>query len=268
MKKLLPLLLLTPISANAECTPTPDCADMGYTETSCSGSFVRCPFDTSKLFCTPCDSSFQYTCDATNEYGDGASCNNKYQACCNTDCTVGALYYSDGTCSSCLKSTIMPVGVVIKDNEIIMNTQQVTMPWGGYGTDISSLSNNYSASDARSNYSGSQNTTSIVNQFGANANISQYAGVYCYNYTPTGLENSKGSWYLPAAGELYDYVFQNYNTISKTFINKLNWSSFDYYLWSSSEGHEACAWVVHMSNGTTTTPDKNHIHSTICLLKI
>ena len=37
------------------CTPTPDCATMGYnkTEEQCVGlSVVRCPYDINKLFCT------------------------------------------------------------------------------------------------------------------------------------------------------------------------------------------------------------------------
>ena len=38
-------------TTHAECTSAPDCASIGYIETSCEGEFVRCPFDTSKLFC-------------------------------------------------------------------------------------------------------------------------------------------------------------------------------------------------------------------------
>ena len=64
-------------TANAECVPTPDCASIGYTATSCDGGFVRCPFDTSKLFCIPCDSTYKYTCSGTGySGGEGSSCNN------------------------------------------------------------------------------------------------------------------------------------------------------------------------------------------------
>ena len=106
------MISLFSFNAHATCTPTPDCADMGYTETSCDGKFVRCPFDTSKLFCTPCDSKFQYTC--SGDYivsGEGNSCGNKYISCecvfgatfsngdciCDTSCSVGNIYYSDKT---------------------------------------------------------------------------------------------------------------------------------------------------------------------------
>ena len=66
----------------AACTPTPDCASIGYTETSCEGDFVRCPFDISKLYCIPCDSSFKYDCTGANITGGvGTPCNGKYMSC-------------------------------------------------------------------------------------------------------------------------------------------------------------------------------------------
>ena len=47
-------------AVHAECTPAPDCASIGYTETSCETTSLKCPFDTSKLYCLPCDTSFKY----------------------------------------------------------------------------------------------------------------------------------------------------------------------------------------------------------------
>ena len=57
------VLGLIPISAYAECVPVPDCASIGYTETSCDGDSLKCPFDNTKLKCFPCDSSFRYACN-------------------------------------------------------------------------------------------------------------------------------------------------------------------------------------------------------------
>ena len=56
-------------TVKAECVPTPDCAELGYTATSCEGKFVRCPFDISILFCLPCDSSYHYSCNGTGQKG-------------------------------------------------------------------------------------------------------------------------------------------------------------------------------------------------------
>ena len=70
---------LVPFNVYGECTPTPDCVSIGYTETSCEGDSLKCPFDTSKLYCVPCDSSFKYTCDGENVANAvGVSCGGKY----------------------------------------------------------------------------------------------------------------------------------------------------------------------------------------------
>ncbi len=105
---------LVPFNVYAECTPTPDCADMGYTETSCSGKFVRCPFDTSKLFCAPCDSSFKYDCNGVGQIGVGNSCNGKYVSCsCLEDYEL-----SDGICvvSCAYANTSLPNGCATADS--------------------------------------------------------------------------------------------------------------------------------------------------------
>ena len=137
--------ILFPFSAYATCTPTPDCASIGYTQTSCETKSVKCPFDTSKLFCIPCDSSFQYDCVGANiASGVGDSCGGKYMSCncsstdyifsngsclCDTACKVGAIYYSDNTCSACLHNDKTPVGVVVKDNELIMSKIIEAISW-------------------------------------------------------------------------------------------------------------------------------------------
>lgn len=33
------------------CTATPDCNSLGYTQTTCEGGGIRCPFDAGKMFC-------------------------------------------------------------------------------------------------------------------------------------------------------------------------------------------------------------------------
>ena len=122
-------------TVKAECVPTPDCTELGYTATSCEGKFVCCPFDMSKLFCIPCDSKYKYDCQGSNYTGGiGSTCKNKYIDCscvigaikndgnciCNNQCSVGAIYYSDGTCSDCVFNDKQAIGVIIKDNDIAM----------------------------------------------------------------------------------------------------------------------------------------------------
>jgi len=101
-------------TAYAECTPAPDCVSIGYTETSCEGKFVRCPFDISKLFCLPCDSSYKYACSETGEIGSGTACNGKYIEC---ECTDG-YELVDGACvvSCAYTLTALPTGCSATDS--------------------------------------------------------------------------------------------------------------------------------------------------------
>ena len=277
------LSLLFPFSTHATCTPTPDCADMGYTETSCSGSFVRCPFDTSKLFCAPCDSKFQYLC--SGDYitaGAGSSCDNKYVSCecvagatfsngncmCDTSCKVGNIYYSDTSCSSCLENNKTPVGVVVKDNEIIMSIEIQYQLWSSGYKDIPNLPNYATANDALNDFSGKSNTATIVAYYGANADTSTNAGVYCYNYAPSSLSSSKNSWYLPAVGELYNYYTQNYSKINPT-LNLLNANTAYKYFWSSSEYVDYAAWAtIVQGEHTAWTHKHDYKHCVTCFLSI
>ena len=138
--------------AHAECTPAPDCASIGYTETSCETISLKCPFDTSKLKCFPCDSTFRYTCSGDNITGGvGSTCNGKYASCeCSggyiwsgnacedkPDCTVGMIYYSDKSCSSNYDSSKTAIGVVVKYNELIMTQRLGSMYWSNAYVDTS-----------------------------------------------------------------------------------------------------------------------------------
>ena len=255
---------LIPFNVYGECTPTPDCADMGYTETSCSGKFVRCPFDTSKLFCAPCDSKFQYTCSGDNiTGGTGSACNGKYVSCecsstdyvfsngaciCDPSCKVGAIYYSDGSCSSCVDTTKTAIGVVVKENELVAAMNVPDMTWGILDNDISSLPNISSATEAKNDYNGRANTGLIVVEHN-NAGLTQEnsAAIYCNSYSTTGTNS--GDWYLPAAGEVYDNLYHNYNIIKSSW-DKLDVVIIDRWFWSSSEQDNGKVWDISMLDGT------------------
>lgn len=52
-----------------DCTPVPDCASLGYTksESDCSGTTsIKCPFDTSKVFCQKQTTTSTYPCSSGN----------------------------------------------------------------------------------------------------------------------------------------------------------------------------------------------------------
>ncbi|MBQ8436128.1 MAG: hypothetical protein IJX20_00605 [Alphaproteobacteria bacterium] len=263
--------------AHAECTPAPDCASIGYTETSCNGGFVRCPFDTSKLFCIPCDSSFKYDCSGDNMTGGvGDTCGGKYASCecsrggefnngtCPRSCTVGMIYYSDKSCSSTYDSSKTAIGVVIKDNELIISQKKSsTMYWSNAYTDTS-LTNYTSSTDAKTDFNGKSNTAVIVAAHPSET-TSNNAAIYCNTYSTAGT--SAGDWYLPAAGELYSYVYGNYSAINAT-MTTLGWSFGSIYLWSSSESDIYNAWYVHSYSGSVIDDVKHNLTSVSCLLAL
>ena len=106
-------------TVKAECVPTQDCASIGYTETSCETQAVKCPFDTSKLFCLPCDSSYQYSCNGTGQKGKGTACNGKYIEC---ECSNG-YDLVDGACivSCSYNLTSLPTGCSAVSDSCIKN---------------------------------------------------------------------------------------------------------------------------------------------------
>ena len=256
-------LSLIPQTINAQCVATQDCATLGYTETSCSGgSGVKCPFG-NKWACFKSESEF------CNEYGFTLSCtdankacNGKYNICkCatnftwNTDtksceantanCVIGALYYSDGTCSQDKLSSKTLLGVVIYEksasqNGWIMTVKPVktNIAWDTgsyYSTGITDKAVSASCT----------NTQKLV------AKGSRFAAATAANnYKPTGTPSGK-KWCLPS----YDLLNNLNNSVNFAKVNagittaggtKLGYGgqpSYSYeHVWSSSEYSGSYAW--------------------------
>ena len=277
-------------NAHSACTPTPDCASIGYTETSCEGASLKCPFDISKMKCMPCDSSYRYTCSGDNiTGGEGNTCNGKYASCTcasgfsfengeckcpasitTTSCSVGTIYYPDGKCSNDYVACLNPGGGVVKDNALVMSWRKSsTMTWGTYGTDVDTLTNITSTANAKADYNGKDNTALLVAfQTAEGLTSSNSAAIYCNELAQTGMESTKGQWYLPAAGELYSYVYGNYNTLLNIYKTHLGYSSFSYWFWSSSEYDSNHAWGVYSYFDGMSYDDKSNFNSVSCFLAI
>ncbi len=84
-------LSFIPLTVNAQCVATQDCATLGYTETSCNGGKgVKCPFG-NKWFCFETENEFKtrlcselgftLDCFGENQTGSNYSCNGKYNYC-------------------------------------------------------------------------------------------------------------------------------------------------------------------------------------------
>lgn len=75
-----------------------DCSALGYTKTEsyCDGDIIRCPFDTSKVFCKEKEIDVTIPCT-----------------------TIGAIYNNDKTCTSLIVTGKTPVGIIYGDGQII-----------------------------------------------------------------------------------------------------------------------------------------------------
>ena len=252
----------------AQCVATQDCATLGYTETSCSGgNGVKCPFG-NKWACFKSESEiknqlcselgFTLSCTGTGySGGSGKACNGKYSECtcaagytwnnssqkCEYDCVIGALYYSDGTCSNSKVSGKTLLGVVIYEKSASQNGWIMTVKpvKTGIAWDTGSY---YSTGITYKEVSAScLNTKKLV------ANGSRFAAANAANnYKPTGTPSGK-SWCLPS----YDLLNNLNNSTNLAKVNagittaggkKIGFGTSSSYenVWSSSEDDRYCAW--------------------------
>ena len=118
------------------------------------------------------------------------------------------------------------------------------MPWGQQ-VDISGLTNYATGDEAKTDFNGWANTQAIM-EYVSDKTINpipsgQTNGVFqaamvCQRYNPDG--GSAGQWYLPAAGELCNYVGVNKNALNTALQTygglKVDYSNSKYY-WCSNE---------------------------------
>ena len=258
-------LSLIPNLTFAQCVATQDCATLGYTETSCSGgNGVKCPFG-NKWACFKSDSEFcnEYgftlSCTGTNQTGGaGKACNGKYNICkcaanltwnadtksceANTaNCVIGALYYSDGTCSQDKINSKTLLGVVIYEKSASQNGWIMTVKpvktgiaWGVYGTTTGITNKAVSASCTNT-----QKLVALGSRFAA--------ATAANNYKPTGTPSGK-SWCLPSYDLLnnlnnsvnFAKVNAGITTAGGTILGNVYNGSED--IWSSSEYSRGNAW--------------------------
>ena len=269
-------LSFIPQTINAQCVATQDCATLGYTETSCSGgSGVKCPFG-NKWACFKSESEYEQefcekygftqTCTG-GQIGVGKPCNEKYTECtcpsgyiwndsyqkCEYDtqsnCVIGALYYSDGTCSQDKLSSKTLLGVVIYEKSAsqmgwIMTVKpiQTGIAWDTgsyYSTGITDKAVSASCTNT-------QKLVALGSRFAA-ANAAN-------NYKPTDTPNGK-SWCLPSHDLLnnlnnstnFTKVNASITTAGGTILGNVSkiGSYYNEYVLSSSESSSYGAWTIY-----------------------
>ena len=266
-------LPMTTMAQSINCTPSPDCASLGYTESSCpDGAGVKCPWGNT-WFCTEekCDTSYQYTCSGTGYAGgSGDECGGKYKSCtcasgyewnqengtceepkpewgkCNgsaKNCNIGDILYSDGTCSPQNISDKTPIAVVVYKSADGNCAQAMALNsignyiWSSEYVDIPNLTNFGSDSTASQDLASCENTEVIT---ATGTNYTYPAAWAAHEYKTVGT--NAGDWCLPAAG-IMTSIKNNMSAINAGFVlaggDQLGTSS---YLWSSSEHRDSDAW--------------------------
>ena len=231
-------------SAAAQTCVANNCAALGFTKSAdnCEGDIIRCPFDTSKVFCKKAPKP-------------------------------GDILYSDGTISNSVIASKTPVGIVAYVNgstRFAVSLTEVSKTWSNKYENVSCLTNYNSSSTAMTDMNGKTNTMCLVNY---SSSHSYPAAEYCNTFSA--VSNGKGSsgWYLPAAGELYSMSF-SYGAINLGLqkLSKTKISSS--YYWSSSETNYVYAgdfvsnaWDVRPSDGGMSAyGDKRSSHPVRCVL--
>ena len=277
-------LSLIPQTINAQCVATQDCATLGYTETSCSGgSGVKCPFG-NKWACFKSESEIKnqlctelgYTQTCTGgQIGVGKACNGKYTECScafgyiwndssqkcedgTANCVIGALYYSDGTCSQDKLSSKTLLGVVIYEKSASQNGWIMTVK--PVATGIAWDTGSYYSTGIKDKAV----STSCTNTQKLVAKGSRFAAANAANnYTPTGTPNGK-SWCLPS----YDLLNNLNNSVNFAKVNAgittaggtiLGNVSGGYELvWSSSESSSSSALYFYADTSGSFSMDGYH----------
>ena len=233
-------LVLLSCGAEAACIQTPTCSSLGYdSSSSCEGG-IKCPFGNA-WNCTASDLSNkitelekQITEIINNGGGSSGTTTPDY-----TNCTVGAILYSDMTCNTNVVASKTPIGVVFDTtNHLAIALDTKTLQWSIESFDVPTLSNITSESAVTGDWQGKNNTRLVLEYCKTNEK-SCPAFEYVNSYKTEGTK--AGDWYLPALGEL-KVIFVNTNVLDSV-LGKIGGTKLQPYVhWSSSENSSSRAW--------------------------
>lgn len=201
-------------SLQAACV-TGDCAALGYTksESMCSSNFIRCPFDTSKVFCS------------------------------EKSVKIGDILYSDMTTSDSVIDGKIAIGIVFDNNRklAVAITARKTMKWSEDEFSVYGLKS-YGDNTKNNDYSGKDNTKIIIEEC-QDENQSCPAAEYAYNYSTAGT--SPHDWFLPGAGEIQELT--NYISIINDRLEELGTETIHDAIWTSTQQNYKNAYAISIS---------------------
>ena len=266
--------------AEAACIQTPSCSSLGYTSSqscnggslgytssqSCNGG-IKCPFGNA-WNCTGPNNTTEINQLKTEissikteiteiknkiteieQNGSGGTTTPDY-----TNCTVGAILYSDMSCNANVVASKIPIGVVFDTTNhlaIALDTMQKT--WSDSDFDVPTLSNITSFSTAIADWQGKNNTRLVLEYCEANSYTCQ-AFEYVNSYKTEGTK--AGDWYLPALGEL-KVIYENMSVLN-TALGKIGGKQLlPSPHWSSSEYDNNFVWRLMFYTGSIDYENKD-----------
>ena len=241
------------------------CTGTGYSGGSgqpCGGKYKTCNCATNYTWngnsCVlSCSSSYQYTCSGTGYAGGtGSACGGKYTQCTcasgyewkdgsckhKETCTIGTLFYSDGTCSNDKLNDKELLGVVIyektaSENGWVMTVKPITtrIAWDSGYSDYSTGVTDKSANASCTN---TAKLVALGNRFkAANAANNYKAGEKQWCLPTSGL---LGTMNVPAK---LSKINSGILTAGGTVLGDVE--NGDEYIWTSSEVNGDYAWMLH-----------------------
>ena len=247
--------------AEAACIQTPSCSSLGYTSSqSCNGG-VKCPFGNA-WNCTAAGLTNKIT-EVTNkiteitnkittieekitvieENGGGSGTTTPDY----TNCTVGAILYSDMSCDPKVIASKKPIGVVFDRTEkLAIGLEESKQYWSSEYFNVLGWSYEISSSAFALDWRGKNNTRVVLEYCKTNGKRCP-AFEYVNSYKTEGT--LAGDWYLPALGEL-NAIYGNKDVLNIT-LGKIGGTKLGtYYYWSSSESSpDGVAWALYFSSG-------------------
>ena len=219
--------------AAINCAVPPTCDELGYAYTAdqCEDqAMLKCPFDQEKVFCG--------------------------EPLVSAICTVGAILYNDLKCYDETPEGKTAIGIVFDPNKrlaVSLSTGLVSVQWGSYGTDISTLANCTTSNYATCDTDGKSNTQKIIAVQGESTSL---AAGSCYFSTYGGL--ATGSWFLPSASDLKT-LYDN-KTMVNTSITTVGAASTlnDQFFRSSNESNSTYALGMSMDKGSISGSPKSN----------
>ena len=226
------LILFASNAQALDCTPTPDCGSLGYTQTEadCQGVDVvlKCPYNTKQV------------------------------ACLISSFPVSAILYGDGTVSSEVVAGKTPIGVVFDTkNRLAVALTDVKqdgsagserMMWSSEGCDVPNLEKCTDSDTVITTcgVDGRANTDAILATNGGCSGTT-YAANAVNSYEPEGCSADfcrKGKWFLPCMSDFY-FMKLHYSEVENTLGKLLSYGGDRLYsssYWLSNEASIYSAW--------------------------